>query len=260
MSDRTRVLIVDDEPLARGHIRRLLGNDPDIIVIGECSDGAQAVKAIVELAPDLVLLDIQMPEMSGFDVLSAVGADSMPSVIFVTAFDEFALKAFDVNAIDYVLKPVDQERLLTAVSRARSRLAGRESRRDALDRVIALALEERAGRASGRILLKVDGRHVFVPLASVGWLEAVDDYVRFHLGKVSYLVRATLSSFEEQLPPTFLRVHRSVIVNTENLLEIQTTEQGDYRLLMNDGIRLPTGRSYRAAVAAVVRSFTPVSR
>ena len=259
MSARTRVLIVDDEPLARGHIRRLLANDPDVVVIGECSDGSHAVAAIAELAPDLVLLDIQMPEMSGFEVVSAVGAASMPSVIFVTAFDEFALKAFDVNAIDYVLKPIDQDRLLTAVARARTRAVVPAARHEALDRVIALALEERGVRHANRILLRVDGRHIFVPLAKIVWLEAVDDYVRFHVGKTSYLVRATLSSFEERLPPGFLRVHRSAIVNIENLLEIQTTDQGDFRLLMQDGTRLPSGRSYRAALAALVRSFTPAS-
>ena len=260
MTARTRVLIVDDEPLARGHIRRLLAHDPDVVIVGECSDGTAAVKAIAEVAPDLVMLDIQMPEMSGFDVVSAVGPAAMPSVIFVTAFDEFALKAFDVNAIDYVLKPVDRDRLLTAVARARQRAAIPGKRDDSLERVLALIGEERSAQAGGRILLRVDGRHVLVPLATIDWLEAVDDYVRFHVEKTTYLVRATLSSYENQLPANFLRIHRSAIVNIENLREIHPTDQGDYRLLMRDGIRLPTGRSYRAAVAALVRSFTPSPR
>jgi len=259
VSDKTRVLIVDDEPLARRHIRRILSADPEVVVVGESGDGRGAVGAIATLRPDIVLLDIQMPEMNGFDVLSALGAAQMPAVIFVTAFDEFALKAFDVNAIDYVLKPVDKDRLLSAVARARGR-RGSESQQEAFALALKLAMEARPGRSADRIVLKVDGRHLFVTVDTIDWLEAVDDYVRFHIGKSTHLVRATLSSYEQQLPQQFLRVHRSAIINTHKLQEIQTTAQGDYRLLMLDGTRLPTGRSYRAALTELVRTFTVITR
>lgn len=259
MADVTRVLVVDDEPLARRHIRTLLAADPDVIVVGECGNGLDAARSILELVPDIVLLDIHMPEMTGFEVITAAGAVRMPAIIFVTAFDEFAVKAFDVNAVDYVLKPVDRSRLLMAVSRAKAR-RNAQLQPQALEAMLNLARDAQADRSRERIALKVDARHVFVGTDTIDWLEAVDDYVRVHIGKSSYLIRATLTSVDQQLPERFLRVHRSAIINADKIKEVQTTDQGEYRLVMLDGTRLPTGRSYRSAVAQLVRSLAMVSR
>jgi len=257
-----RVLIVDDEPLARRHVRTLIASDPDITVIGECGNGRDAVRAIETLAPDLVFLDIQMPELDGFGVLAAVGAERMPAVIFVTAYDEYALKAFDVHALDYVLKPIDRERLALAVTRAKARVVapGAGTVGTAADQLTAVLQALRSASVGtaplDRIAVRVDGKHLFLAPSSIDWVEAVDDYVRIHIARTSHLVRGTLQSFVTQLPSQFLRIHRSVIVNTERVREVSSTQQGDYRLTLQDGTKLPSGRSYRAAVGEFLRSFT----
>lgn len=251
MSDTraARVLIVDDEPLARAHLRQLLAESADVEVIGECGDGRDAVRRIREEAPDLVLLDVQIPELDGFGVVREIGADRMPMVIFVTAYDEYALQAFDVFALAYLLKPVSRERFASALSRARALMLGRTGD-DTASRLTAF-LERMSGsrQRSDRLSIKVEGRVLFVRLDEIDWLEAADNHVRLHIGQRSHQVRGTLASFEERLPSAeFLRIHRSTLVNVRRIVEVQPWFGGDYVFILSGGTRLTSGRSYRHAV------------
>jgi two-component system, LytTR family, response regulator len=258
---RLRVLIVDDEPLARAQLRELLADQPDLEVVAECGNGAEAVTRIEQDEPDLVLLDIQMPEIDGFGVVRAVGPERMPPVIFVTASDAHAVRAFDVHAADYVLKPVDRDRLLEAIERAKPRLgrtAEYEEEQAIRTRLAALVTEvtaavtkaSSAGRAGvARLAVKGDGRVVFVRTADVDWIEAMDNYVRLHVGREKHVIRETLSHLEQRLPAqSFLRIHRSTIVNVDRIREVQPWFAGDYVLILGDGTKLTTGRLYRKAV------------
>jgi two-component system LytT family response regulator len=255
------VVIVDDEPLARARLRELLAEEADLEIVGEYANGAAAVTGIEREEPDLVLLDIQMPELDGFGVVRAVGADQMPAVIFVTASDAHAVRAFDVHAVDYVLKPVDRDRLLEAVGRAKRRIgaaSGREGDGEIQTRLAALVAEVSAAVATtagagtagvARLAVKGDGRVVFLRTADVDWIEAMDNYVRLHVGRETHLMRETLSHLEQRLPArTFLRVHRSTIVNVDRIREVQPWFAGDYVLILVDGTKITTGRRYRVAV------------
>jgi two-component system LytT family response regulator len=261
-----RVLIVDDEPLARARLRELLSDEDDIEIVAEYTNGAAAVTGIERDQPDLVLLDIQMPEIDGFGVVRAIGPDRMPAVVFVTASDAHAVRAFEVHAVDYVLKPVDRDRLLEAVARTRSRVFATPERgqdRDIRERLAALVAEVSAAVVSGavgvappgvaRLAVKGDGRVVFVRTADVDWVEAMDNYVRLHVGREKHLMRETLSHLEQRLPSqSFLRVHRSTIVNVDRIREVQPWFAGDYVLILADGTKLTTGRRYRSAVQALL--------
>jgi len=255
MSRAVRALIVDDEPLARRHLRTILEADSDIVVAGEAANGREAVQMIAQLAPELVLLDVQMPEIDGFSVVAQLDPAQIPMIIFVTAHDSYALKAFDVHAVDYVLKPVARDRLLQAVARAKTHLASSEGsvHTAQLRRFVE---EMKIARDAERLAIRIDGRHVLIPTDSIDWIEAVDDYVRIHIGKASHLVRGTLTSFQGRLPSAFMRIHRSAIVNTTRIKEVFPNEQGDYRIILQDGTRLPSGRSYRASVSEFLRSLT----
>jgi two-component system, LytTR family, response regulator len=254
-----RTLIVDDEPLARDGIRMHLAGEPDVEVVGEAGDGNQAVEAIRALRPDLVFLDVQMPEVDGLQVVERVGAARMPAVIFATAYHEHAVRAFELHAVDYLLKPVTQERLRGAVTRARLRLAS-HSEEALAARLEALledfrALRERAGEgaevAAARkyaAWISVAGRTStqLVRVEDVDWFEAEGNYVRLHVGKVSHLIRSTLRAMEEQLDPAaFIRIHRSTIVNVNRIREIQPWFGGDYIALLHDGRQLRVSRSHR---------------
>jgi two-component system LytT family response regulator len=261
-----RALIVDDEPLARARLCELLGVEADVEVIGECGNGDDAVIAIARDRPDLVLLDIQMPELDGFGVVRAVGVERMPAVVFVTAHDEHAVAAFEIHAVDYVLKPVDPDRFAEAVRRAQRRIAasaggaGHGDDRDLRERLAALVAEVSAAVAppsltasSGRLAIKGEGRVVFVRIADVDWVEAMDNYVRLHIGRDVHMMRETLSNLETRLPgTTFLRIHRSAIVNIERIREVQPWFAGDYVVILTDGTKLTTGRRYRTAVQALL--------
>jgi two-component system, LytTR family, response regulator len=257
-----RVLIVDDEPIARRGIRHQLRSEADLEVIGECGDGAAAIEAITELAPDLVFLDIQMPEVGGFDVVEAIGVARMPAVVFVTAYDEHALRAFDVHAVDYVLKPIDRHRFRTAVERARRRLAHAagqqpEERELSLDRRIAAALGE-LGRAAHdyakRLAIKGDGRVILVGVDEVDRLEAAGNYVEVHSGARQHLVRETMASLEARLDPArFVRVSRSSIVNATRVRELQPMFNGDFVVVLRDGTKVAGSRRYRAAFDMLTR-------
>jgi two-component system, LytTR family, response regulator len=257
------ILIVDDEPLARRRLRELLADEPDITVVGECGNGREAVTLIRRDPPDVVLLDIQMPELDGFGVLRAVGPERMPAVIFVTASDAHAVHAFEVHAADYLLKPVDQNRLLEAIRRAKGRTSAGGDDEDTRARLAALLAEVSTAVAktksspasikNARIPVKGEGRVLLVRAGDIDWVEAMDNYVRLHVGRDTHVMRETLSNLEERLqPPTFLRIHRSTIVNVEQVREIQPWFAGDYVLILLDGTKLTTGRRYRAAVQSLL--------
>ena len=240
-----RTLIVDDEPLARRRIRRMLARHPDVDVIGECANGREAVAAISEQRPALVFLDVQMPEVDGFAALGALDLDEMPLVIFVTAYDQYALRAFEVHALDYLLKPFDRRRFDMAMQRARSRLANERS--EVSQRTIALLEELRAQQSHvERMVIKAGGRAFFLKTDEIDWIEAEGKYVRLHVGRESYLVREAISQIEAQLDPKrFLRIHRSTIVNLDRVRELQPWFHNDYRVILRDGTELMLSRSCR---------------
>ena len=251
-----RALIVDDEPLARAHLRSLLKDRGDVDVIGECGDGRSAIDQIKRLTPDLVLLDIQMPELDGLEVIREVGPAQMPAVVFVTAYDEHALEAFEVHAFDYILKPVSRQRFTQAIDRVVG-LIRAETPPDGrpLEALIDAMRAERS--ALDRIAVKADGRVLFIRVTEIDWIEADDDLVRIHAGKAIHAHRSTLTHLEERLPASkFLRVHRSTLVNVDRIREIQPWFQGDWVLILNDGTRLHSGKSYRSKVREYIERLT----
>jgi two-component system LytT family response regulator len=249
-----RVIVVDDEPIARRGIRQQLRSEPDLEIVGEYGDGAAAIDAITELAPDLVFLDIQMPEVGGFDVVEAIGVARMPAVVFVTAYDEHALRAFDVHAVDYVLKPIDRHRFRTAIERARRRLADAPGQ---LDRRIAAALGELGRPAhdfAKRLAIKGDGRVMLVDVDEVDRLEAAGNYVEVHSGARHHLLRETMAGLEARLDPArFVRVSRSSIVNADRVRELQPMFNGDFVVVLRDGTKVAGSRRYRGAFDTLTR-------
>jgi len=243
---KIRALIVDDEHLARKKLRTLLEREPEVEIIGECGNGAQAVSLIQEQAPDLLFLDVQMPGLDGFDVLKAVGAGQMPVVIFVTAYDQYALRAFEVHAIDYLLKPFDRDRFQTALERARTQIQGKQSH-DLNQRLLDLLKGLKAGpKYPERLVVKSAGRVFFLKAEEIDWVEAADNYVRLHVGGEAHLLRETMSGLEANLDPAqFLRVHRSTIVNLERIKELKPWFHGEYLIILRDGTQLTLSRSYR---------------
>ena len=238
-----RVLIVDDEPLVRRGLAAFLRDCTDVDIVGEAAEGREALTLIRTLRPDLVFLDVQMPEMDGFAVLAQLGADEVPEIIFVTAFDEYALKAFDVHAVDYLLKPFDQERFAVALDRARDRLARNDERQEIGGLLTTL------GRSSAplqRILVKDDGRITVVAVDEIDWIQAADNYARIHTGRGAFLLRETMRSLEERLDPSvFVRVHRSSIVNLTRVRELHPLFGGEYTIVLTSGDRLTLSRGYR---------------
>lgn len=240
-----RTLIVDDEPLARQRIRTLLQKESDVQVVAECADGTEAVAAIGEHHPDLVFLDVQMPVLDGFGVVEALEPDERPVIIFVTAYDQYALKAFEVHALDYLLKPFDRDRFERAVQRARSELQ-RGNRGGSDPRLAALREEVRTRKPCERLLIKTTGRVYFVRVEDIDWVEAAGNYARLHIGTDLHLLRETMNSLEGRLDPArFLRIHRSTIVNIERIKELHPWFHGDYQVVMRDGTELTLSRSYR---------------
>ena len=232
--DRVRALIVDDEPLARARIRDLLAADAEVEIAGECGDGVEAVEAIRALAPDLVFLDVQMPERGGFDVVAEIGPDRMPVVVFVTAYDDYALKAFEAHALDYILKPFDEARFRGALSRAKTQVH------------VARAARGAPPRHLTRLMVKSGDRFVFVKDDEIDWVEADGNYVRLHVGEAEYLLRETIRGLEARLDPErFLRIHRSTIVNLDRVREIHPLFHGEYRVVLADQTKLTLSRGYR---------------
>lgn len=240
-----RVLIVDDETVARRRIRRLLAAEPDVTVVGECADGASALKAIVSDKPDIAFLDVQMPELDGFEVVQSVPPTDLPGVVFVTAFDRYALRAFDVQAIDYLLKPFTRERFRTALSRARARLDRRSH-----DNIAALIDHLRATRHyPTRVAVRAADRFIVIDWRDVDWVEAADNYVKLHVGTKEFLQRDTLAAIEKQLDPErFARIHRSAIVQLDRIAELRPASHGDVDVVLRGGARLVLSRTWRERV------------
>lgn len=246
MTRHIRTLIVDDEPPARRRLCALLEHENDIEVIGEVGDGQSAVERIVAERPDLLFLDIQIPELSGIEVVEAIGVDEMPAIIFVTAFDEYAVRAFELAAVDYLLKPFDEARFRRAVARARQQL----DRSDATAARLAQMLEHwNPTRPTIRLPVKHRGRIQMVALGDVDYITSSGAYVRLHIGAQSHLIRERISALDARLDSTrFVRVHRSLIVNIDRVLELEPLYRGEYVIWLRDGTRLLTGRTYRARV------------
>jgi two-component system LytT family response regulator len=251
-----KTVIVDDEPLGRERIRTLLADDPEIEVVGEACDGRSAVTSIMKSKPDLLFLDVQMPEMSGFEVLEAVVGDKMPVVIFVTAYDHYAVKAFQVHALDYLLKSFDRERFSQAVQRAKAEIArGREHKFD--ERLVALLedIQEQHGKPE-RLIVRSGGRIIFLRVEEIDWIEAADNYVCLHVGRESHLTRGTMASIEGRLDARkFLRIHRSTIVNLDRVRELAPLFHGDYAVRLRDGTELVLSRNYREKLQEPLGQF-----
>ncbi|NIR42440.1 MAG: response regulator transcription factor [Gemmatimonadetes bacterium] len=252
-----RALIVDDEPLAREKIRTLLAEDPEVEVVAECGDGRSAAAAIVEHDPDLVFLDVQMPEVDGFTALDAVRGVRLPIVIFVTAHDEYALRAFEVHALDYLLKPFDRGRFTAALARAKERVYSdrRSADRDPVFELLDELRRERRGRWLDRLVVKARGRVFFVPANAIDWIEAAGNYVELHVGSESHLIRSTMKAMEERLDPArFLRVQRSAIVNISRIQHIEPWSSGEYLITLKSGAAVQSGASYREALKALMEN------
>lgn len=243
---KIRTIIVDDEPLARRGIRAQLENERDFDVIADCRNGQEAVQAITAQSPDLVFLDVQMPEVDGFGVVDAIGPDRMPAVIFVTAYDRYALRAFEVHALDYLLKPFDDDRFAAALQRARQHIERKDL--DDLGKRLQGLLNDLQPRTryADRLVIKSAGRIFFLSVSEIDWIEAADNYVRLHAGAEAHLLRETMNNLEKKLDPNeFLRIHRSRMVNIQRVKELRPLFRGEYDLLLKDGTRIETGRGYR---------------
>src|ERR1700752_304661 len=258
MPAKITTIIIDDEPLARRNLRVLLEHDPQIEIVDECRNGHEAVKAINAHSPDLIFLDIQMPEMDGFDVLARVGPEHLQAIIFVTAFDRYALKAFEVHALDYLLKPFDDDRFRRALERAKSQIAAREI--DKLSqRLLALLEDRKSDRKSSseqqtyltRLMIKAANRMMLLKVNEIDFIEADGNYAKLHLGRKTHLLREKMSELEGRLDPAkFVRIHRSVIVNIDRIKEMQPHFNGDYIIVLDDGRQLRLSRSRREQLEA----------
>ncbi len=241
-------MIVDDEPFARERVRRLLANDDEIEIVGECADGFAAVAAVGTHAPDLLFLDVQMPGKDGFAVLEEIAGPNAPLVIFLTAYDQYAVRAFEACALDYLLKPFDEERFEKALGRAKAQLkrADEPSGPESTATIIE-AKEPREQAPLERVVVKTGGRIFFLKTCEVDWIEAYGNYVRLHVGATAYLLREPISSLEAQIDPArFLRIHRSALVNIERIREMQPMFHGQYVVILHDGTRLTLSRRYRS--------------
>jgi two-component system LytT family response regulator len=243
---KVRVLVADDEPLARERLRVLLSREDWIEIVAECPDGPETIASIGKLQPDLVFLDVQMPGADGFEVIETVGPSRMPLVVFVTAFDHYALRAFDVHALDYLLKPFDRDRFQQALGRARQQL-DRRTNGDLERRLLELVQDLKpASHRLDRFVIKAGGRVFFVRAEEIDWIEAAGNYVKLHVGAEAHLFRETMNALEAQLDSnTFFRIHRSHIVNIERIKELQPWFNGEYVVFLNDGTRLTLSRGYR---------------
>jgi two-component system LytT family response regulator len=256
-----RALIVDDEDLARRGIRSLLRRADDVQIVGECRNGREAIAAITHSEPDLVFLDIQMPGKTGFDVIADLDESKCPFVIFVTAFDKFALRAFDVHALDYLLKPVNEERFFAALARARAALSSARDNQ-LIHRFLQAAADFRQPRlgntsasAIDRLPVKANGKVMVVRTADIDWIEADHDYVLLHVGEKSWILRETIASVEMRLALSgFVRIHRSALVNVDRVRELRPRSKGEFDVVLRDGKQLKMTRNYRAAVERLVGS------
>jgi two-component system LytT family response regulator len=259
-----KTLIVDDEPLARSRLRKLLSAEDGVEIVGECASAEEAIGVIESALPDLVFLDVQMPGMDGFQMLAKLETPALPAIIFVTAFDDYALRAFEVHALDYLLKPYSRARFVDAFRHAREQLE-RESAAAADRRLLGLLAELRARESGGaaapaavheheRLVVKADGRMFFVRPADIDWIEASANYVRLHARGESYQLRESMKNMEERLPRnSFVRIHRSAIVNLDRVRELQPWFHGEYVVILTDGTKLTASRAYASRLRGLMR-------
>jgi len=227
---KIRALIVDDEPLALGNLRVLLARDPGVEIVGECGSGIEALAEIRKKKPELVFLDVQMPEVDGFDVLEQLGALMPPALVFVTAYDQYALRAFEAGALDYLLKPFDNARFDLTLERAKERIARETAVRRTIERVV----------------IKNAGRVLFLNISAIDWIEAADYYVSLHAGTQTHLLRRSMAEVEEELErAAFCRIHRSAIVNLDRVGRLETNQDGATEVVLTNGTRLRLSRRYR---------------
>ena len=260
MAAKIRTLIVDDEPLARRNLRVLLERDPQIEILDECRNGREAIKAIKSVSPDLIFLDIQMPEMDGFDVLERVGPEHIQGIIFVTAFDQYALKALDVHALDYLLKPFDDERFARALERAKAQIAAREINKLS-ERLLSL-LEQRESDRRGsqpdylmRLMIKASSRVMLLKVDEIDFIEADGNYAKLHVGRKTHLLREKMNDLEGRLDPArFVRIHRSINVNLDRIREMHPHFNGDYVVVLEDGRQLRLSRTRREQLEARLKT------
>jgi two-component system LytT family response regulator len=249
---KIRTILVDDEPLARERLRKLLASEPDVELIAECGDGREAVATIQRESPDLVFLDVRMPELDGFGVVAALEGTVPPALVFVTAYDKFALQAFEVHALDYLLKPFDRERFQKTLTRVRSQLAKRRSH-DLDSRLHSLLGDLQSAKTDSgepkypdRLAVKTGGRVLLLKTDDIDWIEAADNYVSLHIGTETHLHRETMSALETKLPPArFMRISRSIIVNADRIKELQPLFHGDHVIILRNGTKLTLSRNYR---------------
>jgi two-component system, LytTR family, response regulator len=254
-----RTVIADDERLARKKLRLLLDSEPEIKVVAECSDGRQTLSAIRTYRPELLLLDIQMPDLDGFQVLSEIPPAEMPVVIFTSAYDQYAIRAFEAHALDYLLKPFDQDRLHQALGRVRQELRKSQDR-EITHRILELLSQVKSEAAvtsesDDRLIIKAKGRVVFLNLDEIDWVEAAANYVRLNVGKESYLFRETITGISERLNPNhFIRIHRSAIVNARKIKELIPVNSGEYVVILKSGKELSCSRGYRSALQRMIEN------
>ena len=241
-----RTLIVDDEPLARDRVRRFLRDEAGIEIVGECGNGGEAIDVISRERPDLVFLDIQMPEKNGFEVIKSLNARRMPTIIFVTAYDQYALQAFDVHALDYLLKPFNRERIKRAVARAREHIEHKALGK--LDERLNSLIADLKGEKKylDRLVVKAVGRVFFLKTDEIDWIEAAGNYVKLHVGRDAHMIRETMNGIEAKLDPAkFLRIHRSTVVNIDRIKELHPMFSGDSAVILRNGTELALSRNYR---------------
>jgi two-component system LytT family response regulator len=252
MKKPVKILIVDDEPLARRRIRMLLENLDNLELVGEVSNGRSAIEFILNKQPDLVFLDIQMPELNGFEVIKAIGVSRMPAVIFVTAYDRYAIEAFEIHAVDYLLKPFDKNRFLEALKRGLYEIKNRRWNADS-DKIQALVNSLVSDDfLDDRVLVKTAGKIIFIRTDQIDWIESAGNYVNLHAGKENYLIRETMKKMESRLnPKIFVRIHRAVLVNIARIREI--SYHGGCAVTLHNGNKLPLSRKYRSNLARLLK-------
>jgi two-component system, LytTR family, response regulator len=254
-----RTIIADDEHLARKKLRLLLGSEPGVQVVAECEDGQQTIGAVQDHKPDLLLIDIRMPDLDGFQVLGQISAEEMPVVVFTTAYDQFAIRAFEAHALDYLLKPFERERLHQAIERARTELL-KSHNHDLTTRILDLLAKKTEVEAKAeskqvddRMVIRAGGKVVFLDVKDIDWIEAAANYVKLNVGRDSYLLREGIGSISERIDPNrFVRIHRSVIVNVHKIKELQPCDSGEYIAVLKNGKELSCSRGYRTELQRLI--------
>lgn len=248
---KIRVAVVDDMSLARQRLIRHLAKQSDVEIVAECADGESAVQVLRKKLVDVVFLDVQMPEIDGFDVIAAIGPENMPAVIFLTAYNEYAVRAFEVSAVDYLLKPFDEARLCAALDKVRERISRPY---DEVER-LRTVLQKLGGKANKRFSIRTSGKTVLIDADDIDWIEAAGNYLVVHVDKERHTMRGTMAELEARLDPErFVRIHRSTMVNIDRIKELQPQRNGDQVVLLNDGTELTLSRTYREQVEVLLNN------